>query len=165
MPLLLRRFCQTCRSRALAPFSPFHDTRPCAAKTAQCLVHDARFSQPRSCAVSAAQDDEASSRRSPARDVIREPLHQWRAGVSPAGHPGVSPVPPGRRRECARERIWTEGCESPPVKRSLTEAERNCVVATRGGEQREANDRSVRGGTRFGLQRWRACFRKVKPKT
>lgn len=30
------------------------------------------------------------------------------------------------------------------VERSLTEADRNCVVATRGGEQRKANDRSVR---------------------
>jgi hypothetical protein len=50
----------------------------------------------------------------------------------------------GGRRQCARKRTSTERWKSSSVNSSLTVADRNCVVVTRGGEQRKANDRSER---------------------
>jgi hypothetical protein len=45
----------------------------------------------------------------------------------------------------------------------LTVADRNCVVVTRGGEQRKANDRSVRKKLDSAWAIWRACEREAKP--
>jgi hypothetical protein len=42
-------------------------------------------------------------------------------------------------------------------------ADRNCVAARRGGEQREANIQSVGERTRFGRASWRASAFMVKP--
>jgi len=48
-----------------------------------------------------------------------------------------------RPETCACERIEPEWCKSTPEKRYISVADRNCVVARRGGEQRKAKDQSV----------------------
>ncbi len=51
--------------------------------------------------------------------------------------------PRGRDRSCACKRASSERCKSAPYPRNQYEADRNCVAARRGGEQRKANNQSV----------------------
>jgi len=69
------------------------------------------------------------------------PLH---AAASRRGF-AVLGDPPLKRRASAPESARGQGGESPPQAYALRpETEGNCVVATRGGEQPEVNDSSVR---------------------
>jgi hypothetical protein len=62
-----------------------------------------------------------------------------------------------RRSECAWEQARSERCKSSLGRCPLSIAEGNCVVVRRGGEQPEANLRSVVKRTRFG-HTWRRAF-------